>query len=239
MASPETSRGPSDVDPPVRLVLGSASPARRKTLLGAGIDPLVVVSEVDEDLVVADAFERYGALAAEDIALLLARAKAEDVAGRDDHDALVVGCDSVLALDGDVHGKPGSPTEAVERWKRMRGRSGVLHTGHWLVDAREDGSGATLGATASTTVHFARLTDEEIEAYVATGEPLQVAGAFTVDGLGGAFVTSLEGDYHNVVGLSLPLLRELLHEVGLDWFDVAGRRSDVAARAGELGSDQG
>lgn len=198
------------------LVLASASPARRATLMAAGIDPVVRVSTVDEDSVVA----RYGVAAAEDIALVLARAKAEDVAGGEEIEALVVGCDSVLELDGEVYGKPGTAHRAAERWRRMRGRTGVLHTGHWLVDARDDadgGSGATLGAVASTRVHFADLADDEIEAYVATGEPLTVAGAFTVDGLGGAYVVGVEGDHHAVVGISLPLLRELLAEVGVRW----------------------
>lgn len=207
--------------PSIQLVLASASPARRTTLRAAGIEPLVVVSGVDEDLAVAEATERYGPLEPGDIALLLARAKAEDVAARVDEAAVVIGCDSVLELDGEVHGKPVDANEAVSRWRRMRGRSGVLHTGHWLVDDRGMG-GATLGATASTTVHFATLSDAEIEAYVATGEPLAVAGAFTIDGLGGAFVTAIEGDHHNVVGLSLPLLRELLAEAGVEWFDVVG-----------------
>jgi septum formation protein len=214
---------PPATDPDVTLVLASASPARLKTLRQAGVEPVVVVSDVDEDIVVSDAFERYGALEAADVALLLARAKAEDVAAESEVSAIVVGCDSVLELDGEVHGKPATPAEAIERWKRMRGTSGVLHTGHWVVDDRDAGSGATLGATASTTVHFAKLTDAEIDAYVATGEPLLVAGAFTVDGLGGAFVSSIEGDYHNVVGLSLPLLRELLVEVGVGWFEIVNR----------------
>lgn len=198
-----------------RLVLASASPARLRTLRSAGTHPEVVVSELDEDAVVA----RYGVTDAHDVALVLARAKAEDVAARDEaDDALVVGCDSVLELDGEVHGKPVDSAEAVARWRRMRGRSGVLHTGHWVVDTRDDdGTGATLGAVASTTVHFADLTDEEIDAYVATGEPLSVAGAFTTDGLGGAFVRGIEGDPHTVVGISLPLLRELLGEVGVAW----------------------
>jgi septum formation protein len=207
--------------PVVQLVLASASPARRTTLRAAGIEPVVVVSSIDEDLAVAEATERYGPLEPGDIALLLARAKAEDVATQVDDAAVVIGCDSVLELDGEVHGKPADAEEAVLRWRRMRGRSGVLHTGHWLVDEREVG-GATLGATASTTVHFAKLSDEEIDAYVATGEPLTVAGAFTIDGLGGAFVTAIEGDHHNVVGLSLPLLRELLADAGVEWFDVVG-----------------
>jgi septum formation protein len=238
---------------PLALLLASASPARRSTLQAAGFDPLVQVSSVDEDAVVAAAQDVGGApLEAADVALLLARAKAEDVVaavevddafGETDADLppgiLVLGCDSVLELDGEVHGKPADDAEAVRRWRRMRGRSGVLHTGHWLVDDRDGHGGrrghhgrrgATLGATASTTVHFAALSDEEIDAYVATGEPLLVAGAFTIDGLGGAFVTSIEGDHHNVVGLSLPLLRELLADAGIEWFDVVG---------GVDGSDQG
>jgi len=203
------------LDPVARIVLASASPARRRTLHAAGIEPEVVVSSVDEDAVV----ERYGVTDPHDVALVLARAKAEDVAALDEaDDALVVGCDSVLELDGEVHGKPADAVEAVALWHRMRGRSGVLHTGHWVVDTRDDdGTGATLGAVASTTVHFACVTDDEIEAYVATGEPLAVAGAFTTDGLGGAFVRGIEGDHHTVVGLSLPLLRDLLAEVGLAW----------------------
>ena len=204
------------------LVLASASPARRRLLAAAGLEPSVVVSSVDEAAVTAAALETYGELVAEDVALVLARAKAEDVADQID-DAIIVGCDSVLDLDGEIHGKPASAAEARSRWRQMRGRSGVLHTGHWVVDTREEadgGTGATLGATASTTVHFAKLTDDEIEAYVETGEPLRVAGAFTLDGLGGPYVTGIEGDPSNVVGLSLPLLRELLMEVGLAWHDL-------------------
>ena len=207
----------------VPLVLASASPARLATLRSAGIEPTVVVSDVDEDAVLREAQGRLGELEPADVALLLARAKCEAVAAGQP-DAVVLGCDSVLELDGTLHGKPADAAEAVARWERMSGRSGILHTGHWLRDERDDdagGSGATLGATASTTVHFATLSGDEIEAYVATGEPLQVAGAFTVDGLGGAFVTRIEGDHHNVVGLSLPLLRELLTQVGVGWFDVA------------------
>jgi septum formation protein len=206
----------------VSLVLASASPARKKLLHAAGIEPSVVVSEVDETAVAQEARERYGALLAEDVALVLARAKAEDVADQIDG-AVVVGCDSVLELEGEVQGKPADAAEAVARWRRMRGRSGVLHTGHWVVDTRDEsagGTGATLGATASTTVHFARLSDAEIDDYVATGEPLRVAGGFTIDGLGAPFVSGVEGDPSNVVGLSLPLLRELLAELGLAWHDL-------------------
>ena len=194
-----------------RLVLASASPARRTTLLGAGIDPVVIVSGVDESQVTG--------LPPAELALQLAELKCAAVADRDDvpADALVLGCDSVLELDGETLGKPGSPDVAVQRWRAMRGRSGVLHSGHCLRDVP---TGRTAAATASTAVHFADVSDAEIEAYVATGEPLHVAGAFTIDGLGGAFVTGIEGDHHNVVGVSLPLLRELVRELGHHWPDL-------------------
>ena len=217
------------------LVLASASPARRRLLAAAGLEPSVVVSNVDEAAVTAAALESYGELVAEEVALVLARAKAEDVADQID-DAIIVGCDSVLDLDGEIHGKPSSPAEAISRWRQMRGRSGILHTGHWVVDTRDEangGTGATLGATASTTVHFAKLTDDEIEAYVETGEPLRVAGAFTLDGLGAPYVVGIEGDPSNVVGLSLPLLRELLMEVGLQWHEL--RSSAHQGAQGERG----
>ena len=171
----------------------------------------------------------HGPLDAADVALLLARAKAEDVVAAveaddgADEDVLVLGCDSVLELDGEVHGKPADADEATARWRRMRGRSGVLHTGHWLVDLRsteDGGTGGMVGGTASTTVHFASLDDAEIEAYVATREPLRVAGAFTLDGIGGPYVAGIEGDPSNVVGVSLPLLRELVRELGLAWHDL-------------------
>jgi len=213
----------------VPLVLGSASPARLTTLQRAGVEPFVLVSDVDEDSVVTEAESRFGELAAEDVALVLARAKCEAVTslltGQSCPEAappgaLVLGCDSVLELDGEVHGKPIDEAEATARWKRMRGRSGVLHTAHWLIDDRDiegGGTGATMGAVASTIVHFARISDEEIATYVASGEPMQVAGAFTIDGLGGPFVSRIEGDHHNVVGLSLPLLREMLGEINVSW----------------------
>ncbi|WP_298459434.1 nucleoside triphosphate pyrophosphatase [uncultured Cellulomonas sp.] len=213
----------------IRLLLASASPARRATLRSLGVDPLVRVSGVDEDAALAAARERFGTLEPADAVLVLAQAKAQAVAESLDGDdldetsdaagnLLVLGCDSMLELDGEIHGKPADAAQATARWRAMRGRSGVLHTGHWLVDERDPergGTGGTLGATSSTVVHFADLTDAEIDAYVATGEPLQVAGAFTVDGRGGAFVTGIEGDHHGVVGVSLPLVRELLAQVGL------------------------
>lgn len=189
-----------------RLVLASASPARRKILQAAGIDPEVLVSGVDESTVQETSPER--------LCLELARLKAQKVAAQT-KDALVLGCDSVLAFQGEILGKPSDANEATKRWMRMRGQSGVLHTGHCLIMGRRQAE-----AVASTIVHFAQVTDEEIAAYVATGEPLQVAGAFTIDGLGGPFVERIEGDPGTVIGLSLPLLRRLLSEIGLNITDL-------------------
>jgi septum formation protein len=193
------------------LVLASASPARLQTLRNAGVEPTVVVSGVDES--------QLDALPPAELALQLAELKCAAVVARDDlpADALVLGCDSVLDLDGVALGKPEDPEDAVRRWQQMRGRSGVLRTGHCLHDTA---TGRVAAATASTTVHFADPTDDEVASYVATGEPLHVAGAFTVDGLGAAFVTGIEGDHHNVVGVSLPLLRELVAELGHSWTDL-------------------
>lgn len=198
----------------VLLVLASASPARLAVLRAAGISPTVVVSNVDEDAVLAAATAASPqGVGPADAVLLLARAKAEDVAASGTS-SLVLGCDSMLEFGGEVMGKPDNAEIARQRWRAMRGGTGVLHTGHWLVDARV-GDGSHTGQTASTTVYFADLTDSEIDAYVATGEPLNVAGAFTVDGLGGPFVERIEGDHHNVVGVSLPVLRHLLGECGV------------------------
>lgn len=190
------------------LVLASASPARLATLRSAGVEPVVIVSGVDES--------QLADLPPAELALQLAELKCAAVATRDDvpDGALVLGCDSVLELDGEALGKPTDADDAVRRWRSMRGRSGVLRTGHCL---RDTGSGRVAAATGSTTVHFADVDDDEIAAYVATGEPLHVAGAFTVDGLAGPFITGIEGDYHNVVGVSLPLVRELLAELGHSW----------------------
>lgn len=199
----------------LHLILASASPARAKLLREAGIAHDVFVSDVDEDAVTA----RYGVTDPHDTALLLARAKAEAVAALPDaEDALVLGCDSVFEMDGEPYGKPYQEHVARERLARMSGNSGVLHTGHWLIDNRDmtdGGSGATIGAVASAEVQFAKMTPEEIDAYIATGEPLQVAGSFTIDSLGGAFITGIHGDPHTVVGLSVSTLRELLAHTGV------------------------
>lgn len=192
-----------------RLVLASASPARQQVLRQAGLAPEIVVSEVDES----------GFAAADVISLVevLAEAKATDVLNRvtDEH-VLVVGCDSLLEFAGEPFGKPSDLAQAKQRWLRMRGASGRLHTGHhiWY---RHDGRVEQASSVATTEVIFANLDEAEIDAYLATGEPLRVAGGFTIDGLGGAYVTTLCGDPHNVVGISLPLLRRLFGELGVAW----------------------
>lgn len=202
------------------LALASASPARLGLLRASGIDPLVVVSDVDEEAVASEARRRDPDLSPAGLAQVLAEAKGAAVRDRLAGDRrLVLACDSVLEVDGAVHGKPGSSDVARHRWREVRGRSAVLHTGHWLLDPT---SGRSVGAPASAMVHFASVSDAEIEGYLATGEPLQVAGGFTLDGLGAPFVESIEGHPSTVIGLCLPLLRQLLADLGVAWWDVAG-----------------
>jgi septum formation protein len=189
----------------MRLVLASASPARLETLCRAGVRPEVVVSGVDEDAVTAPS--------PADLALRLAELKAAAVAERlgATADTLVLGCDSLLELDGHALGKPGSVQAASQRWRQLRGRTGTLLTGHCLIATD---TGRRVSRAVGTEVRFADVTDAEIDAYCATGEPTAVAGAFTVDGLGGWFVDGVVGDHHNVVGLSLPVVRTMLRELG-------------------------
>ncbi|QLE73666.1 septum formation inhibitor Maf [Streptomyces rectiverticillatus] len=201
--------------PQRRLVLASQSPARLGLLKAAGLKPEVIVSGVDEDALTAPT--------PAELARVLAEAKADAVAARPEAaGALVVGCDSVLELDGQALGKPEDAEDATARWKSMRGRSGILRTGHCIVDTA---TGRRVSATASTTVRFGEPSDAEIAAYVATREPLYVAGAFTLDGRSAPFIEGIDGDHGNVIGLSLPLLRKLLAELGMSitelWSDDA------------------
>ncbi|MEO5678862.1 MAG: Maf family protein [Acidimicrobiales bacterium] len=185
-------------------MLASASPARLHLLNQVGMQPDRVVSGVDE---VMDG-------PAGEVAAVLARRKAQAVAERTGGDALVLGCDSVLEHAGRALGKPASAAEAVARWHAMRGTSGRLHTGHCLVSVRHGQVAQAVEEAAATTVRFGRPSDEEIVAYVATGEPLEVAGAFTIDGRGGGFIEGIEGCHSNVIGLSLPVLGRLLGRLG-------------------------
>ena len=201
-----------------RLILASQSPARRQLLINAGVEPEVHVSHVDEEAI-EDAMP--SATPAE-LCLALARAKSEAVAVHyaDDPEVIVVACDSVFDVDGRAFSKASSAEQVRERWALMMGRSGVLRTGHWVV---RPSTGEEVGAVCSTVVHLGSPTPQEQEAYLATGEPLQVAGGFTIDALGGAFVEGVEGDPSNVVGLSLPTLRTLVGELGVVWTDLWAR----------------
>lgn len=187
-------------------------------LRNAGVRAQIQVSEVDEEALTAS----LAPITPAELCLALAQAKARDVARHftPDDDVIVLGCDSVLDVDGVAHGKPGSAEAARERWAQMAGRSAFLRTGHWLISP---GSGKELGEVASSEVFHATPTQAEIEAYIATGEPLQVAGGFTLDALGGAFIERIIGDPSNVVGLSLPLLRLLLQPFGVTWTDLWGQ----------------
>jgi len=202
----------------MRFYLASTSPARLATLRAAGIEPVAIAPGVDEEAAVAAA----GPLSPPDMVMLLARLKAEAVAtAQPDLDGLILGGDSAFEFDGTVYGKPHLPEVARDRWRAHRGRSGRLHSGHWLIDAR---TGRAVGAPAVATVNFATdITDDEIDAYVATGEPLEVAGAFTIDSKGAAYIASIDGDPHAVVGLSIPLLRTLTRSLAIDWHDLWNR----------------
>jgi septum formation protein len=199
-----------------RLVLGSASPGRLKVLRQAGIDPLVIVSGVDEDHVTAGL---GSAASPAEIVCALARAKAVEVAARLDQsvaaDCVVIGCDSMLYLDGRLCGKPQSPADAHRQWQSMAGRTGQLCTGHCVVRLVDGEIVHQEAETSITTVRFGTPTAEDLQAYLATGESLRVAGGFTLDGLGGWFIDGVDGDPSAVVGIGLPLTRSLLRRAGV------------------------
>ncbi|MGO2682643.1 MAG: Maf family protein [Microbacterium sp.] len=211
----------------MQVCLASTSPARLMLLRQAGIEPITRAPETDEDAVTAQAVAERGAdLPPDELVLLLARAKAADVAHRlaaeeTDFDGIVIGGDSMFALDGRVYGKPYTTEEATRRWREMRGGTGILHSGHSVFRVRPGEKLHEATAVAEAAVTFADdVTDEEIAAYVASGEPLHVAGAFTVDSLGGAFITRVDGDPSTVVGMSLSTIRRLTRELGVSWTDL-------------------
>lgn len=191
-----------------RIVLASQSTSRRRLLEDAGIKPTVIVSEVDEET------DFFNAMAPEDMVIALAIAKAHTVRELIDYPAIIIGCDSTFDVDGISFGKPSSVAVAVERAEKISGRSGILHTGHCIIDTEK---GIEIADRVSTKVTFSEMSGDEIADYVATGEPLNVAGGFTLDGFGSAFIPSIEGDYTNVVGISMPFLRSAMKQLGYTW----------------------
>jgi septum formation protein len=194
-----------------KIVLASASPSRLRLLTSAGIKPTVVVSGVDEEDVA------YSQLTPRELVTALAIVKAHTVRSLIEYPALIIGCDSTFEFEGESLGKPGNAENAIARAKRLRGNSGLLHTGHCIIDTEKE---IEISDVATTRVHFANMTDEEIEGYVATGEPLHVAGGFTLDGISAPFITKIEGETSNVIGLSLPLLRTVVNQLGYKWFEL-------------------
>jgi len=195
---------------PPKIVLASASPSRLRLLNNAGISPTVLVSGVYEE---DPAYEK---LTPREMVIALAIVKAHTVAKLVDYPALVIGCDSTFEFNGVSLGKPITAQNAISRAKMLRGNFGLLHTGHCIIDTEK---GVEISDVATTKVFFADMTDEEIESYVATEEPLNVAGGFTLDGLSSPFITRIEGESSNVIGLSLPLLRNAINKLGYKWFD--------------------
>ncbi|MEB3830222.1 Maf family protein [Phormidium sp. CCY1219] len=203
------------------FVLGSTSPARLRLLQSAGIEPIVCRSDFDESQVqLTDAVALVNTLAQRKAETVVAKFRQPDrspeIDAASSSPVVVLGCDSVLALEGEIHGKPANPSEAIARWQKMRGSVGELYTGHALLDVARDRAAIRC---QMTRVYFANISDRQIEAYVATGEPLRCAGCFAIDGRGGLFVEKLEGCHTNVIGLSLPLLRQMLGELGYDVTD--------------------
>ena len=198
-----------------KIVLASQSTSRRRLLEGAGINPTIIVSNVDEET------DFFNAMSPADMVIALAVTKAHTVREQIDYPALIIGCDSTFDVDGVSFGKPGIPDIARERAKKISGRSGLLHTGHCIIDTAQ---GREIADRVKTKVTFSELTDHEIEDYIASGEPLQVAGGFTLDGFGSPFIPVIEGDYTNVVGLSMPFLRSAMSQLGYSWPEVKEMR---------------
>jgi septum formation protein len=198
-----------------KIVLASQSTSRRRLLEGAGITPTVIVSNVDEET------DFFNAMSPADMVIALAVTKAHTVRELIDYPALIIGCDSTFDVDGISFGKPGTPEIARERAKKISGRSGLLHTGHCVIDTAQ---GKEIADRVTTKVTFSELTDQEIEDYIASGEPLQVAGGFTLDGFGSPFIPVIEGDYTNVVGLSMPFLRSAMSQLGYSWPEIKEMR---------------
>jgi len=216
------------VNPP-KVVLASASPARLLTLRNAGINPVVHVSHVDEEAIQAS----HPDIAPKELAQLLAQAKCEEVAEQrspTNGSELIIGCDSVFELNGEPFGKPESAEVARERWQSMMNTTGTLHTGHYVISLDDKGRKHTAAGTASTDVTLGSLSEKEVDAYLASGEPLHVAGGFTIDSLGGAFVEQVHGDPSNVVGISLPTVRRLVTELGFTWTDLWGQSKGSDSR---------
>ena len=193
------------------IVLASASPSRQRLLKSVGISPRVVVSGVDEE------DSSYSQLSPRELVIALAIVKAHTVKEKINYPAIIIGCDSTFEFEGISLGKPGTPENAIARAQSLSGKSGVLHTGHCFIDTDK---GIEISDVVSTRVHFAQMTDHEIAGYVATGEPLNVAGGFTLDGLSAPFIAGVEGETSNVIGLSLPLLRNAINSLGYEWFEL-------------------
>lgn len=194
-----------------KIILASASTSRRRLLESAGLKPLIMVSYVDEET------EFINALSPSDMVIALAITKAHTIREQIDFPAIIIGCDSTFDFDGKSLGKPGSPEIAIERAKRVQGNSGLLHTGHCIIDTSKD---REISSIVTTKVTFDQMSDDEINDYVASGEPLHVAGGFTLDGFSSPFIPSIEGDYTNVVGISMPFLRRAFLQLGYSWPEV-------------------
>ena len=191
-----------------KIVLASQSTSRKRLLVDAGLSPEIIVSNVDEET------EIFNAMSPADMVIALAISKAHTVREMIDYRAIIIGCDSTFDVDGVSFGKPGTPEIARTRARAISGRSGLLHTGHCIIDTAK---GIEIADRVTTKVTFSPLSDEEIENYIASGEPLQVAGGFTLDGHGSPFIPVIEGDYTNVVGISMPFLRSAMKQLGYSW----------------------